>query len=178
MASKASKAVQRLRSICDRALAEQVACVRCVQRLSDAVAQWAAHSSSAVLSLTTVADAVSASFQKSKQVISEHSSALKAIRNSFESAESCRLSAAAADGRQTAVSPMETLSRGTCGPEVAGLVNALRIHCTEDLAEIDVQLGELDFALTGLLKTALTQLQSLGTAWTHAGNISEQLLKV
>jgi hypothetical protein len=186
---KVPKATQlRLQAASDRALAEQLAVVRCLREARSCVQQWVTHASTAGPTLRALGKKFKHTVDSAAKELDSRSAALMQVSSALDAAERARVPPLRATGghidesnmsvtggvegsgsvssrhstaaRAALVCPLESLSRGVAGKEVAALVLALRTYSTElessaqDVRQLGTRLAaELRRELEGLSVT-------------------------
>ena len=138
----------RLQTAADRALAEQVALVRCWRQSRDCLEQWSQHAAGVAPVLRGLGRRYRSAVQLCVEELSRKEAALVQLCSALKEAEDARIKAApvGSDDNNNSiysttsskigaplVSPLDSLARGTGGREVAALVAALRLH-KEDMS--------------------------------------------
>jgi hypothetical protein len=166
------KATQlRLQAASDRALAEQLAVVRCLREARSCLQQWVVHASTAGPTLRALGKKFKHTVESAAKELDSRSAALMQVSSALDAAERARVPPLRATGghndessmsvaggvdgtgsvssrhstttRAALVCPLESLARGVAGKEVAALILALRTYSTElESSALDVrQLG-------------------------------------
>jgi hypothetical protein len=199
---KVSKSTQlRLQAAADRALSEQVAVIRCWRQARSCLEQWTAHASTVAPTLQAVGKKFKSTVDATAGELDSSTAALRQLSLALDAAECARVpvSSRTAVGDDSSVlpgatlmggldssrvsqrgaatvCPLDSLARGSMGKEVAGLVNALRIH-KHDLDAMAQSVRTLGVKLSGELRRELDVLSGTEENIEHAVEATQRVLQ-
>ena len=199
---KISKQAQlRLQTAADRALAEQVATIRCWRQTRSCLEQWVAHATRVAPTLKMLGRRHKSNVEHAAEDLSALSAGLGLISEALAQAETVRMrpgatlsssSSFADEGSVGAsmlsagsgyaqrngapISPLDSLARGSAGKEVAALVNALRAQ-KDGLGEAAQTVRTLGAKLAAELKKDLHVVASTEKNLLFAADLSENVLE-
>lgn len=190
-------AQMRLQAAADRALSEQVAVIRCWRQARSCLSQWTEHASAVAPTLQGVSKRYRSVVEQTAQELQEKSSSLSQITQALREAEVARIRSTAEDpnltdtssrsasfrGNSSAssaagvpISPLDSLSRGSAGREVAALVNALRAS-KDELADSAQVVSTLGTKLVSELRRELELFSHTEGNLTSAVDTTQRLLQ-
>jgi hypothetical protein len=137
---------ERIQKSADRAYSEQLTTIRMLLVARQGLQQWADGADRTTPLLDKFSSRAKKSYVRTVSGIKNLAESLRTIRKCLYAAEDCREVRDRVD-----VAPLDALSRGASGREVAELVNALRIHM-DDLGalsdSLEVLLGSFENDIT------------------------------
>lgn len=200
---KVSKQTQaRLQAAADRALSEQVAVIRSWRQARSCLSQWTEHASAAAPTLQNVSKRYKILVEQAVRDLQQKSSSLSLITQALGEAESARIRAGAAPanddtvhlgtssrnssfrrgggatgaGAGAAISPLDSLARGSAGREVAALVIALRAN-QDELVGTAQTVSALGCTLVSELRRELDFFGHTEASLTAAANATHGVLQ-
>ena len=87
----------KLQLFCERAMTEQLACLRALDQSRWALKQWATHACRTAALLDNFAVEIQAAFKQTIAAVGEHAKALQMLSQSYSEANDCRIALAAHD---------------------------------------------------------------------------------
>ena len=178
----------RLQAAADRALAEQLAVIRCWRQARSCLTQWTQHASTVTPALRALGQRFKASVDHTARELQDKTDTLRQLLLALDTAESarvrpsassvsaddCSVASAASNRSAPPISPLDSLVRGSAGKEVSALVSALRMH-RDDLDGMAQSVRGLGSRLSGELRR---ELELLSTTETNVASATDATLSM
>jgi hypothetical protein len=144
------EATLRIQSASDRAIAEQMTLIRCLTANQSSLSNWAKLSTEFSPLVDQFGSSMNKTISQSIVEISKISENIKSLSISYNLAEKSRINGS----NSTFISPLESLSRGHMGQDVASLIVSLRVNM-DGINNIVSELNELKIKIQSNINTEI-----------------------